>query len=208
MDKELADAHGEQLNALMEMGDTWCPLGPYWVQCCSLSVTQTMGFSAHSASLQAKPSWAVQLAALEDGMPEAPGQDQEVAPWEAHEFLHVAQDSPWYQYRQGQSDSEQLCQELGGGWKAACELQTCTPSPETKQCPGLHPEHHGQQGRERILPLCSDLVRSTWSTATALWPSAQERHGPAEASRLGPQKWWEGWNTSCMRKGWERDGVI
>ncbi|TRZ24839.1 hypothetical protein HGM15179_002257 [Zosterops borbonicus] len=51
-----------------------------------------------------------------------------------------------------------------------CELQMCTHSPETQQCPGLHPKHRGQQGREGTLPLCSALVRPNWSTASALSP--------------------------------------
>lgn len=60
----------EQLNAHMEMGDKWCPSGLYWNQCCFISpwVTETMGLSAPSASLQAKSSWEVQ-----DGMKDPPG---------------------------------------------------------------------------------------------------------------------------------------
>ncbi|NXM48202.1 DCA12 factor, partial [Gymnorhina tibicen] len=69
---------------------------------------------------------------------------------------------------QEQTESSPAQKDLGVLWVRGW---TCpghgTHSPESQTCPGLHPEPRGQQGREGILPLCSALLRPTWSPASS-----------------------------------------
>ena len=57
------------------------------------------------------------------------------------------------------------------------------------------------RSREVILPLCSALLRTPWSSASS--SGLLSTWTPLRKSSEGQGGWLRGWNISAMRKGWE-----
>lgn len=87
-----------------------------------------------------------------------------------------------------------LLRRTRGGWEASHDPAKCACIPENQTCPGLHPEQHGQQGKEGILPLYSALVRPHLWYCILLWgPLHKQDMDLLEQIQRRPSRWLEGW---------------
>lgn len=73
--------------------------------------------------------------------------------------------------------------------------------------PGLHPEPHELQERERILPLCS-TVKIHPEHCIQLWgPQYMKNMDLPEQVQRRPQRGSEGWSISAMKTGLRELGL-
>lgn len=88
-----------------------------------------------------------------------------------------------------------LLRRTWGGWEAGHDPPKCACIPENQTwLDGLHPEQHGQQGKEGILPLYSALVRPHLWYCIHLWgPLHKQDMDLMEQIQRSPSRWLEGW---------------
>ncbi|KAJ7408333.1 rna-directed dna polymerase from mobile element jockey-like [Willisornis vidua] len=119
--------------------------------------------------------------------------------------LHLGQGNFWYQSRLGDEQMESSPAQKGLGVLVGERLsmtQLCTLAPQkAKRVPGCIKSSVASRARERILPLCSALVRSHLEYCAHLWGPQHRKHTDLlEQVERRPSRLLEGWSISSMGK--------
>jgi len=120
--------------------------------------------------------------------------------------LHMGQGSPKHKHRLSGEWTESSPEEKGLGVLVDQKLNTTQPfslaAQKTNRTLGCIERSVASMLREGILLLCSALERPHWESSVQLWsPQHRTDLELLERGQRRPQKWFEGWSTSAMRKG-------
>jgi len=165
------------------------------------------------------PSWVVQLTCLRDGVPPTGTWTswRGGSVWTLWGSTRASIGSCTlikaiqYQYRLGDEGVERSPAEKDLGVltdeKLNMTWQHVLAAQKANHILGCIPNSVASRATEGILPLCSNLVRPHLESCIQLWsPQHWKDMDLLEWVQRRPQRWYEGWNTSALRKGWETWG--